>query len=217
MKQLLLAALVSVVCSVIAINVFAPSQPVGGPGQGGFNGGQPSFQPSMNPDDAQVQGGQRGNRQGTEQQANRGGHGGQTQAGQRGNRQGKQETANTQQNHGRGGQIAGFSYGQIEKSLELMTPKLALLPEQQDAIRVLLTQYASDAKTQREAFMHSREALMQLDMTDEQYTQNKARLLSQSSTAYQTMLVNMLSVREAIYGLLNPTQTSILSGLESQQ
>lgn len=245
MKQLLLAAMVSVVCSVIAVGWLGNKGATGGhSGEHAQRTTEPSSagtQSQGNRNGAQAggqrQGGHGGQQAGGQRSGNRGGDSGEMLAGERGQRQGNRggQSSGAQQggghthgghaqgervggNGGQGGRnnrIAGFSSGDIENSLAEMTAKLALSPEQQAIIRQTLETYQQSAKTAREQFMQTRAQLTALDVTVASYEEDKARVLESAQAAYQELLLLTVSTREAIYQSLNSTQQQILTNLEA--
>lgn len=245
MKQLLLIAMVSVVCSVVAVNWLSPS--AGASAGGGHNnqqgmgqrqagqqpggnrqGGQRQGAQGQNTESAQDGNGRQGNRNGAQagNGQRQGGHGGQQAGGQSSGAQqsgdhthgGHAQGERAGGNSGQGGRnnrIAGFSAGDIENSLADMTAKLALSPDQQAIIRQALETYQQSAKTAREQFMQTRAQLTALDVTVATYEEDKARVLQNAQAAYQELLLLTVSTREAIYQSLNSTQQQILTNLEA--
>ena len=245
MKQLLLIAMVSVVCSVVAVNWLSPS--AGASAGGGHNnqqgmgqrqagqqpggnrqGGQRQGAQGQNTESAQDGNGRQGNRNGAQagNGQRQGGHGGQQAGGQSSGAQqsgdhthgGHAQGERAGGNSGQGGRnnrIAGFSAGDIENSLADMTAKLALSPDQQAIIRQALETYQQSAKTAREQFMQTRAQLTALDVTVATYEEDKARVLQSAQAAYQELLLLTVSTREAIYQSLNSTQQQILTNLEA--
>lgn len=218
MKQLLLAAMVSVVCSVIAVGWL------GNKGATGGHSGEHA-QRTTEPSSAGTQ--SQGNRNGAQAGGQRqGGHGGQQAGGQSsgaqqsgdhthgGHAQGERAGGNSGQG-GRNNRIAGFSAGDIENSLADMTAKLALSPDQQANIRQALETYQQSVKIAREQFMQTRAQLTALDVTVATYEEDKARVLQNAQAAYQELLLLTVSTREAIYQSLNSTQQQILTNLEA--
>jgi len=200
MKQLLLAAMVSVVCSVIA---------VGWLGNKGTTGGHSGEHAQRTTEQATAGGQRQGNRGGQSSVAlPSGGH---THGG---NAQGERAGGNSGQG-GRNNHVAGFSSGDIENSLADMTAKLALSPDQQAIIRQALETYQQSAKIAREQFMQTRAQLTALDVTVATYEEDKARVLQSAQAAYQELLLLTVSTREAIYQSLNSTQQQILTNLEA--
>ena len=245
MKQLLLIAMVSVVCSVVAVNWLSPSagasaggghnnqqgmgqrQAVQQPG-GNRQGGQRQGAQGQNTESAQDGNGRQGNRNGAQagNGQRQGGHGGQQAGGQSSGAQqsgdhthgGHAQGERAGGNSGQGGRnnrIAGFSAGDIENSLADMTAKLALSPDQQANIRQALETYQQSVKIAREQFMQTRAQLTALDVTVATYEEDKARVLQNAQAAYQELLLLTVSTREAIYQSLNSTQQQILTNLEA--
>ena len=245
MKQLLLIAMVSVVCSVVAVNWLSPS--AGASAGGGHNnqqgmgqrqagqqpggnrqGGQRQGAQGQNTESAQDGNGRQGNRNGAQagNGQRQGGHGGQQAGGQSSGAQqsgdhthgGHAQGERAGGNSGQGGRnnrIAGFSAGDIENSLADMTAKLALSPDQQANIRQALETYQQSVKIAREQFMQTRAQLTALDVTVATYEEDKARVLQSAQAAYQELLLLTVSTREAIYQSLNSTQQQILTNLEA--
>lgn len=245
MKQLLLIAMVSVVCSVVAVNWLSPS--AGASAGGGHNnqqgmgqrqagqqpggnrqGGQRQGAQGQNTESAQDGNGRQGNRNGAQagNGQRQGGHGGQQAGGQSSGAQqsgdhthgGHAQGERAGGNSGQGGRnnrIAGFSAGDIENSLADMTAKLALSPDQQANIRQALETYQQSVKIAREQFMQTRAQLTALDVTVATYEEDKARVLQNAQAAYQELLLLTVSTREAIYQSLNSTQQQILTNLEA--
>ena len=245
MKQLILTALVSVICSVIAVkylsnsaaNEVSSSRP-----QTAATGSERETQrKGMNREALEgQQRNQKGQRGQGEGQGSKHGHG----QGQARGQGGSEVTRNQGKRHGetpvsgsreerrngakasaeRGGNtqhshgptLAGFALNNVEQSIAKMTRKLGLTKEQQTALRELLIEYNSKLSEKRKAFTEAKDAALMLNLLDADYVAAKSRQQKKAVSSFEALVVFNTVYREKLYHHLDNTQSRILLGIENQ-
>ncbi|MEC8377448.1 MAG: hypothetical protein VX078_21880 [Pseudomonadota bacterium] len=240
MKQLILTALVSIICSVIAVkylsnnaaNEVSSSRP-----QTAAAGSERETQrKGMNREAVEgLQRNQKGQRgqgegQGSKHGRGQGGsevtrsqgkrHGDNTVSGSRGERENGAEAStvrggNTQ--HSQGPTLAGFALNNVEQSIAKMTRKLALTKEQQTIVRALLIEYKGKLSEKRKVFTEAREAVLTLNILDADYVNAKERQQKRAVISFETLVALSTGYREQLYRNLDSTQSRILLSIENQQ
>lgn len=243
MKQLILTALVSVICSVIAVKYLSSSatnQASSSRPQTAATASERETQrKGMNREAVEVQQrGQKGQRGQGERQGNKHGHGqarGQggsdvtRKQGKRhgenpvsGNRGERENGAKTSQGrggnnqHSHGPTLAGFALNNVEQSIAEMTRKLALSKAQQIALRELIVEYKSKLPEKRQAFTEAKETVLTLDLLDADYINAKQRQQKRAVAVFEALVVFNTEYREKLYHHLDSTQSRILLSIENQ-
>lgn len=243
MKQLILTALVSVICSVIAVkylsnstaNEVSSSRP-----QTAATGSERETQrKGMNREVVEgQQRNQKGQRGQGEGQGNRHGHGkargqgGSEVARNQGQRHGENlKSANqgerrngAQASVGRGGNnqhshgpaLAGFALNNVEQSIAEMTRKLALSKTQQIALRELIVEYKSKLSEKRQAFTEAKDTVLMLNLLDADYKDAKQRQQKRAVASFEALVMFNTEYREKLYHHLDNTQSRILLSIENQ-
>ncbi|CAI3930467.1 MAG: hypothetical protein QUV19_13310 [Alteromonas macleodii] len=244
MKQLILTALVSVICSVIAVkylsNSTANEVSSSSPQTAATGSERETQRKGMNREVVEgQQRNQKGKRGQGEGQGNRHGHGqargqgGSEVARNQGQRHGENlKSANQGERRngakasvGRGGNnqhshgptLAGFALNNVEQSIAKMTRKLALTKEQQTIVRALLIEYKGKLSEKRKVFTEAREAVLTLNILDADYVNAKERQQKRAVISFETLVVLSTGYREQLYRNLDSTQSRILLSVENQQ
>ena len=110
--------------------------------------------------------------------------------------------------------FSAFAFKDIDDLLRLLTPKLALSEQQQQAIRKMLPSSLEAAKQARNNDAQLQKQMLGLNILDDSYLQRLAVLHSQANQAHSKKLNNLIAAREALYSALNATQQAILRNIE---
>lgn len=241
MKQLILTALVSVICSVIAVKYLSngsatevlstrlQTEAAGsiqeanqkGPSRALANGqkrnqkGQRGQGEGHGHGQDRKQGRNEVNRYQGKRSGDSAAHGNRGERGNARSSGGKAQQGNSQHSHGQ--TLAGFGLNDVEQSIAKMTRKLALTKEQQNILRALLVEYKGKLSEKRKVFTEAREAVLALNILDADYVNAKSRQQQRALTSFETLVALSTGYREQLYRNLDSTQSRILLSIENQQ
>ena len=206
MKHLILSALVSVICSVIAINWLAPvsANATGQHGATNTATGNHSGQAGNN--------GQRNNA-GRNQSISSASESGAARG--RNQRQDGDGVVRGQNRKGNGERlplIAGFNPVDTESSLLDMTVKLALDAEQQASVRSILLTYRKSYMAHSKDVNNSKLLLVSLNPDEPGYENDKNKVREAVLQA-SAQLEDTLEAKQKIFEVLNATQVKIVKHL----